>query len=53
MTLRMEHDDHLKLRLYAAHSRNSCQEIISEALNHYLNQSEKVCDLSNCKCLSR
>lgn len=43
MTLRMETADHLKLRLYSAHSRKSCQEIISEALEVYLDNDEKVC----------
>jgi len=52
MTLRMEHADHLKLRLYAAHSRKSCQEIISEALDMYLSEDEKVCGLSDCNCLA-
>lgn len=41
MTLRMEADDHLKLRLYAAHSRKSCQEILSEALDKYLKKTNK------------
>ncbi len=52
MTLRMEQEDHLKLRLYAAHTRKSCQEIISEALDTYLAQDEKSCGMSNCNCLS-
>lgn len=52
MTLRMETADHLKLRLYAAHSRKSCQEIISEALEVYLDKDEKVCGLSDCNCLT-
>ncbi len=42
MTLRMAQENHLKLRLYAAYSRKSCQEIISEALDYYLNKSEDV-----------
>lgn len=41
MTLRMDQDDHLKLRLYAAHSRKSCQEIISAALDMYLSEDKK------------
>lgn len=52
MTLRMEQEDHLKLRLFAAHSRKSCQEIISEALELYLIKSEKVCLMEDCNCLS-
>ncbi len=53
MTLRMEHEDHLKLRLYAAHSRKSCQEIISDALEKYLCKDGKVCGLSDCNCLTK
>ncbi|MEZ5759450.1 MAG: hypothetical protein R3D86_14615 [Emcibacteraceae bacterium] len=52
MTLRMEQEDHLKLRIYAAHSRKSCQEIISAALEMYLNEDKKVCDLGECSCLT-
>lgn len=43
MTLRMEREDHLKLRLFSAHTRKSCQVIISEALERYLvENSDKV-----------
>ena len=51
MTLRMEQNDHLKLRLYAAHSRKSCQDIISDALEMYLSEEDKVCNISDCSCL--
>ncbi len=53
MTLRMEQEEHLKLRLYAAHSRKSCQEIISEALELYLIKDKSVCGLSDCNCLTK
>lgn len=53
MTLRMEQEDHLKLRLYAAHSRKSCQEIISDALDAYLSKDDKVCNISDCSCLKK
>jgi len=36
MTLRMEAESHLKLRIFSAHTRKSCQEILSEALEFYL-----------------
>jgi len=36
MTLRMEEENHLRLRLYSAHTRKSCQVILSEALDSYL-----------------
>lgn len=38
MTLRMEEDSHLKLRLFSAHTRKSCQVILSEALDMYLEE---------------
>lgn len=53
MTLRMEQDDHLKLRLYAAHSRKSCQDIISDALELFLSKDDKVCNISDCSCLNK
>lgn len=53
MTLRMAQDDHLKLRLYAAHSRKSCQDIISDALEVYLSKDDKVCNISDCSCLNK
>lgn len=36
MTLRMEEESHLKLRIFSAHTRKSCQVILSEALELYL-----------------
>ncbi|WP_417624130.1 hypothetical protein [Paremcibacter congregatus] len=38
MTLRMDEDSHLKLRLFSAHTRKSCQVILSEALELYLDE---------------
>ncbi|MFC7049232.1 hypothetical protein [Emcibacter nanhaiensis] len=53
MTLRMTEEDHLKLRLYSAHTRKSCQEVLTEALDMYLcNESEHVCDNKRCSCLA-
>ncbi len=36
MTLRMEEESHLKLRIFSAHTRKSCQVILTEALELYL-----------------
>ncbi len=36
MTLRMDKESHLELRLFSAHTRKSCQSILSEALELYL-----------------
>ena len=53
MTLRMEQEEHLKLRLFAAHSRKSCQEIISDALEMYLSKDENLYSMSDCSCLNK
>ena len=47
MTLRMEEENHLQLRLYSAHTRKSCQIIISEALDLYLAQNNDEVPLLN------
>ena len=39
MTLRMEEENHLRLRIYSAHTRKSCQVILSEALDLYLSEN--------------
>jgi len=39
MTLRMEEENHLKLRIFSAHTRKSCQVILSEALDIYLTEN--------------
>jgi hypothetical protein len=47
MTLRMVEEDHLKLRIFSAHTRKSCQTILSEALDIYLAEnSEQVAELN-------
>ncbi len=52
MTLRMDQQDHLKLRLYAAHTRKSCQEIISEALDGYLSHKQEKYNINGCNRLT-
>ncbi|VAV99104.1 hypothetical protein MNBD_ALPHA02-1450 [hydrothermal vent metagenome] len=47
MTLRMVEEDHLKLRIFSAHTRKSCQTILSEALDIYLDEnSDQVAELN-------
>jgi len=52
MTLRMEKDSHLKLRLFSAHSNKSCQEILTEALDAYFQENNQVISKSECPCLA-
>ncbi|WP_417319211.1 hypothetical protein [Emcibacter sp.] len=52
MTLRMTEEDHLKLRLYSAHTRKSCQEVLTDALDQYLaHETGESCG-TNCSCLT-
>ncbi|MCF6195316.1 MAG: hypothetical protein L3J50_01340 [Emcibacter sp.] len=47
MTLRMVEEDHLKLRIFSAHTRKSCQTILSEALDIYLAENgDQVAELN-------
>ena len=39
MTVRMEKENHLRLRIFSARTRKSCQVILSEALDLYLQQN--------------
>jgi len=41
MTLRMEPENHLRLRILSAHTRKSCQVILSEALDLYFMENEE------------
>ncbi|WP_138380630.1 hypothetical protein [Luteithermobacter gelatinilyticus] len=52
MTLRMDKESHLRLRLYTAHSRKSCQEVLMEALEMYFEQHCCDLDKKNCSCLA-
>ncbi|WP_321389274.1 hypothetical protein [Emcibacter sp.] len=52
MTLRMNEEDHLKLRLYSAHTRMSCQEVLTEALDMYLSHQSEDMNAKKCSCLA-
>ncbi|GEM_PF-2921904 len=41
MTLRMAPENHLRLRILSAHTRKSCQAILSEALDLYFMENEE------------
>ncbi|MAU40949.1 MAG: hypothetical protein CMF31_04935 [Kordiimonas sp.] len=52
MTLRMESEQHLKLRLFSAHTNKSCQDILTKALDAYLDAHQQDIGASNCPCLN-
>lgn len=51
MTLRLEHEQHLRLRLYAAHTRKSSQEIMKDALEKYIDDNAPKSFHNACKTL--
>jgi len=51
MTLRMDHERHLRLKLLAAHRGQSAQEILTEAFDAFLGRPEFASLLIRCRCL--
>lgn len=51
MTLRLDGERHLKLRVFSAHSNLSSQEILTAALDDYLERHTTEAGLSHCECL--
>ncbi len=51
MTLRLDSDRHLKLRVLSAHANMSSQEILTAALDEYLSREASTADLRHCDCL--
>lgn len=51
MTLRLDSERHLKLRVFSAHSNLSSQEILTAALDDYLERHTTEAGLSHCECL--
>lgn len=39
MTLRLSHEQHLRLRVFSAHRRLSSQEILAQALDRYIDEN--------------
>lgn len=51
MTLRLDHPRHLKLRVLSAHINRSSQDILTEALDSFLDQYTHMPDVKQCECL--
>lgn len=52
LTLRLDETRHLRLKLTSAHLQRSLQEILTEALDRYLDQVSPEMLSSNCMCLA-
>ncbi|WP_025898710.1 hypothetical protein [Sneathiella glossodoripedis] len=53
MSIRLDPDDHLALKLLAAHSRKSSQTILEEALREYTANHAQSILPAGCDCLSK
>lgn len=53
MTLRLDQPRHLRLRVLSAHINRSSQEILTEALDSYLDQFAHMSEMQQCECLRR
>ncbi len=51
VSLRLNQERHLRLRLTAAHMQTTLQDILTEALDNYLNQISPEVIRDNCLCL--
>lgn len=52
LTLRLDEQRHLRLKLTAAHLQQSLQAVLSEALDRYLDQVSPEMLSTNCVCLA-
>lgn len=51
MTLRLDHPRHLRLRVLSAHVNRSSQDILTEALDTYLDSFAHMPEMKQCDCL--
>ncbi len=51
MTLRLDHPRHLRLRVLSAHTNRSSQDILTEALDNFLDQFAHMAEMRQCDCL--
>lgn len=50
MTVRMDEDQHLKLKVYCAHHHKSAQKIIMDAIGNYMARHESDDEMAGCNC---
>lgn len=51
LTLRLDEERHLRLRVFAAHSKRSSQDILTQALDEYLERHSYDGNMRHCDCL--
>lgn len=52
ISIRLDHDRHLRLRIAAAHLDRSLQDIMTDALDRYLDEAAPDVAGGNCECLA-
>lgn len=51
LTLRLDEERHLRLRVFSAHSKRSSQDILTQALDEYLERHSYDGNMRHCDCL--
>ena len=51
MTLRLDEERHLRLRVFSAHTKQSSQEVLTKALDEYLKRHSNSPEMRCCDCL--
>lgn len=50
MTVRMDEDQHIKLKVYCAHAKKSAQEVFLEALDAFMASHRDDVEMADCAC---
>lgn len=50
MTVRMDEDQHIKLKVYCAHAKKSAQEVFLEALDAFIESHQGDVEMVDCAC---
>ena len=53
MTVRMDEDQHVKLKVYCAHMKKSAQEVFLEALDNFIDSHQNDVEMANCACFRK
>ena len=53
MTVRMDEDQHLKLKVYCAHTKKSAQEVFLEALDSFIAAHKDDTEMADCGCFQK
>lgn len=53
MTVRMDEEQHIKLKVYCAHAKKSAQEVFLEALDAFMESHKDDVEMADCACFRK